>query len=92
MWAVMKEKSSWRPSGLAKFLPSCQDTCGAQVLAPKANPLPAHRTPPQPPLIPRHSSRGCILRLLCCQFPACAGPEFLQLCVNTAKDGGLYQP
>ena len=48
MWAAMKEKNCWRPSGLAKFLPSCQDTCGAQVLAPKTNPLTAQRTPPNP--------------------------------------------
>ena len=80
------------PQALAKFLPSCQDTCGAQVLAPKADPLPAQRTPLQPPLIPRHHSRGCVLRLLHYQFPACAGLELLQLCVNTAKNGGSTSP
>lgn len=42
--------------------------------APKADSLPAQRTP-QPPLIPLHPSRGCVLRLLRCQFPACAGPN-----------------
>ena len=38
------------------------------------------------------SRRPCRGRLLHYQFPACAGLELLQLCVNTAKNGGSTSP